>query len=286
MLLTDLLRGGLDELATLDARADAEAEAAGLQQAGLARLRSFAAAAPAAAEAELAEEESGGYICHVSGGVRFASLDELKAHCRSDWYRYNLKRRAKSQPPAGEDQFEALVEAGGDLDEISGSDESDDDDEEAAAAARADKQPVATFRHRLSGLLVSAWRCVLAPIPPDADAPPSQLAALRTSAQRLLGGAHLLVLLSRGGHFAAIVVKLTPLSNAPKLDANGLCSKPGSQLTVLAHKTLHRYVTRRKAGGRQATADGAKAIKSVGSSLRRHNEAMLTQEIRECLVPR
>ena len=50
-----------------------------------------------------------------------------------------------------------------------------------------------------------------------------------------------------------------------------------------AHKAFHRYVTRRKQGGRQSVADGAKSIKSAGSSIRRHNEAMLTREIRELL---
>ena len=31
---------------------------------------------------------------------------------QTDWYRYNLKRSLRGQPPVGEDEFEALVESG------------------------------------------------------------------------------------------------------------------------------------------------------------------------------
>ena len=53
---------------------------------------------------------------------------------------------------------------------------------------------------------------------------------------------------------------------------------------MLAHRCFHRYVTRRKAGGRQSAADASKTIKSAGSSIRRHNEAMLARESRELLA--
>lgn len=56
------------------------------------------------------------------------------------------------------------------------------------------------------------------------------------------------------------------------------------QAVVLAHKTYHRYTTRRKQGGAQSSNDAAKgAAHSAGSSLRRHNEAALTHDVRSLL---
>ncbi len=55
--------------------------------------------------------------------------------------------------------------------------------------------------------------------------------------------------------------------------------------SVLVHKTLKRYVIRAKRGTRQASHDAkGKMPKSAGSSLRRHNEAMLKEETRQVLT--
>lgn len=79
-----------------------------------------------------------------------------------------------------------------------------------------------------------------------------------------------------GGHFAAMVVSLTPKQTKPS--ATGPLSR---EATVLAHKTFHRYTTRRKQGGAQSANDSAKgAAHSAGSSLRRYNEQALTDEVR------
>ncbi len=81
-----------------------------------------------------------------------------------------------------------------------------------------------------------------------------------------------------GGHFAAMVVSL-----APKL-GKYQNHHGAREATVLAHKTFHRYTTRRKQGGAQSANDAAKgAAHSAGSSLRRYNEAALTNDIRELL---
>ena len=63
-----------------------------------------------------------------------------------------------------------------------------------------------------------------------------------------------------GGHFAAMIVALAP----------ELVKRQGGieerQARVIAHKTFHRYTTRRKQGGSQASNDAAKgAAHSVGS---------------------
>lgn len=81
-----------------------------------------------------------------------------------------------------------------------------------------------------------------------------------------------------GGHFAGMIVSL-----APKLEKHHTGSEQ-RQAIVIAHKTFHRYTTRRKQGGSQSANDSAKgAAHSAGSSLRRYNEVALEQEIRALL---
>lgn len=82
-----------------------------------------------------------------------------------------------------------------------------------------------------------------------------------------------------GGHFAAMAVSL-----APKMG-----KKPSGveerQAVIVAHKTFHRYTTRRKQGGSQSANDSAKgAAHSAGASIRRYNEAALENEIRALLT--
>lgn len=86
------------------------------------------------------------------------------------------------------------------------------------------------------------------------------------------------MLMIGGGHFAAIIASLTP-----KIVRNQ--SQEERQVDVLASKSFHRYTTRRKQGGGQATYDSAKGkANSAGSSLRRYNEAALQSEVRDLLV--
>jgi hypothetical protein len=82
-----------------------------------------------------------------------------------------------------------------------------------------------------------------------------------------------------GGHFAAMVVSL-----APKMGKNSHGVEE-RQAVVVAHKTFHRYTTRRKQGGSQSANDSAKgAAHSAGASIRRYNEAALESEIRALLA--
>lgn len=81
-----------------------------------------------------------------------------------------------------------------------------------------------------------------------------------------------------GGHFAAMVVSLVP----------SLVKSAGGHeerhARVIAHKTFHRYTTRRKQGGSQSTNDASKGnAHSAGSSLRRYNEAALESDVRSIL---
>ncbi|KAF2218719.1 hypothetical protein BDZ85DRAFT_77322 [Elsinoe ampelina] len=80
-----------------------------------------------------------------------------------------------------------------------------------------------------------------------------------------------------GGHFAGMIISLTP----------HVTRKGGVEdrsATVVAHKTFHRYTTRRKQGGAQSANDNSKGnAHSAGAGLRRYNEAALTTDVRNLL---
>jgi Bacteroidetes VLRF1 release factor len=90
---------------------------------------------------------------------------------------------------------------------------------------------------------------------------------------------HYFLCMTGGGHFAAMIVSLVP----------EIRKGPGGQeerhAIVKAHKTFHRYTTRRKQGGSQSANDNAKGnAHSAGSSIRRYNEMALEVEIRSLLM--
>ncbi|KAI1766118.1 hypothetical protein GGR53DRAFT_233530 [Hypoxylon sp. FL1150] len=89
-------------------------------------------------------------------------------------------------------------------------------------------------------------------------------------------GPHIFLCMIGGGHFAAMIVSL-----APRQTKQGSVGPLNREATVLAHKTFHRYTTRRKQGGSQSANDNAKGnAHSAGSSIRRYNEQALTDEVR------
>ncbi|KAK5174802.1 uncharacterized protein LTR77_001885 [Saxophila tyrrhenica] len=91
-------------------------------------------------------------------------------------------------------------------------------------------------------------------------------------------GPHYFLCMIGGGHFAAMLVSLTPKMTKK----NGIEDRSA---TVIAHKTFHRYTTRRKQGGAQSANDNAKGnAHSAGSSIRRYNEVALTTEVRDLLT--
>jgi Bacteroidetes VLRF1 release factor/Vms1-associating treble clef domain/Ankyrin repeat len=73
------------------------------------------------------------------------------------------------------------------------------------------------------------------------------------------------VIMSSGGHFAAGIFQ-------------------GKK--CIEKKSFHRYITRRKQGGMQSTFDstGGGKARSVGSSIRRHNQLMLETQISDLLL--
>ncbi|KAF1997074.1 hypothetical protein P154DRAFT_471467 [Amniculicola lignicola CBS 123094] len=91
-------------------------------------------------------------------------------------------------------------------------------------------------------------------------------------------GPHYFLCMIGGGHFAAMIVALAPKTGKKHTGVDERSA------TVIAHKTFHRYTTRRKQGGAQSANDAAKgAAHSAGAGLRRYNETALTTEVRELL---
>ncbi|KAM0323116.1 hypothetical protein ACHAQA_008966 [Verticillium albo-atrum] len=91
-------------------------------------------------------------------------------------------------------------------------------------------------------------------------------------------GPHFFLCMIGGGHFAAMVVSLAP---RPGKSSAGPLNR---EATVLAHKTFHRYTTRRKQGGSQSANDNAKGnAHSAGASIRRYNEQALIDDVRALL---
>lgn len=90
---------------------------------------------------------------------------------------------------------------------------------------------------------------------------------------------HIFLCMIGGGHFAAMIISL-----APKISKRHTTGVDERQPAVIAHKTFHRYTTRRKQGGAQSTNDTAKGVaNSAGAQIRRYNEQALAAEIRELL---
>lgn len=88
---------------------------------------------------------------------------------------------------------------------------------------------------------------------------------------------HYFLCMIGGGHFAAMLVSLTPKT----IRRNGIESR---DVTVIAHKGFHRYTTRRKQGGSQSANDNSKGnAHSAGAGIRRYNEAALVTDVRSLL---
>ena len=253
----------------------------------------------------------------------FGSAREMREHHGSDFLRHNRRRVRGGRAPLTEAEFEAVVartHGGSDLSSISGSDDSDEEDDSddeanggvtrlAVPASRDEAVSFRAFRAsrvganegaRLAvetedGTTFGVWRCLVASPGRDVDARLARdaLRALQTNATR--GGACWVVVLARGGHFAAsafdpkaFAVGPSGRMGPPRAGDDGGARLAAAELVpssaAIAHKTFHRYVVRAKAGGRQSGKDGGgKTIKSAGSSVRRANEAALEKEIRALL---
>ncbi|PYH93176.1 hypothetical protein BO71DRAFT_382038 [Aspergillus ellipticus CBS 707.79] len=251
-------------------------------------------------------------LCKVS----FLNVQEQRGHVRSDQHRYNLKVQLRGGTTLDETQFAKAI---GELDaSISGSESSEGEDEEddsqltallkkqariTQAAEEEDepskkagsgKHPLLWFSSSLlpSNTSLGVYRALFSAI--EQDEPKHLVDSIRKKQlapiipQRPNGNnqqkptsssPHVFMCMIGGGHFAAMLVSLAPEIHRRQ---GGIEDR---QARVIAHKSFHRYTTRRKQGGSQSANDSAKgAAHSAGSSLRRYNEAMLEKEVRELLI--
>jgi len=154
----------------------------------------------------------------------------------------------------------------------------DDDGDEVSLKKETHKTPLLWFKSSLlpSTISLGIYRALL---PCTLTTSPSEIPSYLAQNQLkpTSNPSHFFLCMIGGGHFAAMAISLLPTSPS---------HKPGERkATVLAHKTFHRYTTRRKQGGAQSANDNAKGnAHSAGSSLRRYNEAELNKDIRELLA--
>ena len=255
-------------------------------------------------------------------GVPFLDVREHRDHVRSDHHRYNVKAQLRGNPTLDEATFNKAV--GELDESISGSESSERDDEEEDEPQSTDatlgallkrqaqisqtneekeeeeprsqstgKKPLFYLSSSLlpSDTSLGVYRALFTK--PEQDEPKHLVDALQrrqlpaTISQRSNENSppssahkapHFFLCMIGGGHFAAMLVSLAPEIHRRQGGIEDRVPK------VLAHKTFHRYTTRRKQGGSQSTSDSSRgAAHSAGSSLRRYNEVALGQEVRDLL---
>lgn len=279
-------------------------------------------ASPKDAELQNGEtQRSASTACGLCGAT-FKNLEDQRRHVKSDWHGYNLKQRFRGLQAVDEIQFEKLV--GDLDESISGSESSESEDEgdgntkESTLTALLKKQarlqdakdedsapqkrkrgsgnpPLMWFSTPLmsSNISLGIYRALFT------DAEQRDPSILEILQRKQLKPAHtkvtsngsggvplpssmtgptIFLCMIGGGHFAAMIVSLTPRLGKK---ATGVEER---QAIVIAHKTFHRYTTRRKQGGSQSANDSAKgAAHSAGAGIRRYNEAALESEVRALL---
>ncbi|KAK2624689.1 hypothetical protein QTJ16_005882 [Diplocarpon rosae] len=276
--------------------------------------RTGKAASPSECIPKPKTETADGSKCCSLCGIAFYTVEEQRSHTRSDLHGYNLKQKIRGARTVTEGEFEKLV--GDTEDEEDGNARREtnlsallkkqaairNDDEDAFSPTKrkrgSGKAPILWFASPMlpSNTYLGIYRTIftneeqgnegnildivrrkqLAPKPAlKIPTNPSSGIPLPEAYKE----PHVFLCMIGGGHFAAMVVSLTPKQTR---------STPMGPLTkeaiVLAHKTFHRYTTRRKQGGAQSSNDNAKgAAHSAGADLRRYNEQALVEEVRALL---
>ncbi|MCJ1437998.1 hypothetical protein MMC27_007385 [Xylographa pallens] len=258
-------------------------------------------------------------LCNIS----FQGLADQRRHVKSDWHGYNLKQKLRGLKAVNEVDFEKLVGDLDESISGSDSSISEDEDDgsagkESTLSALLKKQArlhnttdadvVSQKKKRGSGSPPLIWfSCPLLPSNTSlgvyralftnseqhtldlldvlrkkqlkpAQVKPTQNGSNGVPLPESMTGPNVFLCMIGGGHFAAMIVSLTPKMGKK---ATGIEER---QAIVIAHKTFHRYTTRRKQGGSQSANDSAKgAAHSAGAGIRRYNEVALEAEVRALL---
>lgn len=217
----------------------------------------------------------------------FTSAEEQRAHFKTDWHRYNVKRRLAGLPHSTEAQFTALIENEDDHDAVGSLSGSESDDSDAGDPSN---QPAMSSGPQFAfsgadGEMLGVWRCLVAPDKERGVDPPTPAACLAALQQVATQGGKCAVILLRGGHFAAAIYDLVRPEGAGAAAKGYSAAAADACLKEVAHKSFHKYVVRAKAGGKQSAKDATgKFAKSAGSRLRRHNEAALLRDVGQTLA--
>ncbi|KAJ2382305.1 hypothetical protein GGI23_007394, partial [Coemansia sp. RSA 2559] len=237
---------------------------------------------PASAPDKLAHSLSGTRIarpvCHTCGGVEFADADKQREHSRTAWHQTNMLRKAEwrrrnadhAETPEEYPWTPMPEEGAGNMDAAAATTASSAASDEESAKGK-EASPYLWFSTDDAGTSATVYgvhRKILATrdsdrsVYTDADRALRQLVEMQAS--NSAGNSHWAVMSLNGGHFGAAVFD----------------NHTGA---IVAHKTLHRYTTRRKQGGSQSREDNAKgrAANSAGAQIRRYNEQKLMEEIRD-----
>lgn len=255
--------------------------------------------------------------------VAFRDVNDQRQHVRSDLHRYNLKLQMKQLPPIDEASF--VKKIGELDESISGSDSSESESEEdsvqpgdttlsallkrqARLSQKSGQDEDKVVRRRgpgnapmywmtsprlPSGMGVGVYKAIF--LHKEQELAQNNLVSTLKQKQiqpiygKNSGNAqnqsasakdpHFFLCMIGGGHFAAAIIGLAPEVR------KGHGGMEERHAIVKAHKTFHRYTTRRKQGGSQSANDNAKGnAHSVGSSIRRANEAALVTDIRNLLA--
>ncbi|KAK9235259.1 hypothetical protein V1525DRAFT_275301 [Lipomyces kononenkoae] len=232
--------------------------------------------------------------CNYSG----TSPDDQRGHYKSDYHKFNVKRKVLGLTAVGLPTFESMLEELDDSISGSGSSDSETDPLSDSAADKVsnllarttldtiledaddDAQPVRSPFHIFQSNLLSPEDVLviysaLFPVPekstPLEVIKGRQLAPGRNAETTPTPVSAIFML--GGGHFAGAIIShaLNPQNRT-------------DPVVFVEHKTFHRYTTRRKQGGAQSASDNAHGkAHSAGSNLRRYNEAALEKEVRELL---
>jgi hypothetical protein len=270
-------------------------------------------------DAELAAQDSAiatSTLCSLCK-VSYNNVQEQRSHVRSDHHRYNIKAQLRGNAPLEEIEFAKAI---GELDEsISGSESSETEEEEADTGANTTLSALLKKQAKLSqtneetetavtsspkhplfwlassGLpsnkSLGVYRAIFTNAEQDEPGhlvetlQRKQLEPIKARTNNAnnapapaASSPHFFMCMIGGGHFAAMLVSLAPEIHRRQ---GGVEDR---QARVIAHKTFHRYTTRRKQGGSQSASDASRgAAHSAGSSLRRYNEAALEKDIRDLL---
>ncbi|KAJ3528736.1 hypothetical protein NM688_g7956 [Phlebia brevispora] len=246
--------------------------------------------------------------CNVCPGSKFTDVNEQRVHFRSDWHRYNVKMRLNGASVVSEAQFNQLVDGlddslSGSASSSSSDDESSDDaistlvhktkhigrpsspDEEFSSSGP--RVPLLWF-HSPPSTQLGIYRTIFST---DVQREPTEcLAQLKAMQNGGADGRTWTLFMVAGGHFAGAVVRVKRPDVEDEETQSGVTKKgkqkkPKPEVEVLRHKTFHRYTTRRKQGGSQATNDNSKSKAiSAGAMLRRYGEQALRDDIRNLIT--